>query len=568
MYLDGYRWLEVSSCVTIRGTRGGLDPGALLKARNRTEYGPVFHVVGQYVRFEGLRFEGPVTTDDRRAIPGHVTAIWIGDGASSVQIDNNTFSAWSIAVYVGHSQPHMTKDDAPLISVTRNYFNRNAVDRNGYGVGVFNGYALIEGNLFNGNRHAVAASWNTDGGKGYIARHNYVLQKGFTVCWPCHYNQHFDVHGQFENGQYGGTAGEYFEIAHNTIRGEQKYYGNTRTRAAFMLRGKPTRGAFFHDNVVVHDNPSAAVRLKNAGCGTAAQCNLTVGPNTYNADTTNELAAGDFDGDGRDDVFLANGTGWWYSSAGLTEWRFLRPSSLRIKDLRFGRFNSDARTDVLFSDGANWWVSHGGTGQPTVLRSDGTRLTDCVFGDFNGDGLTDALRADGSFWSVALGADAPWMVRRRSRVIAANMRVGDFTGDRVDDIFWIEDNTWHVWELARSRSDQRMRMPRINIHSLVVADFDGDRLADIAQTYGRGWRWMRGGTNAWALLRGSGGQEEYKYIQAALLGRFTPNSRRLNAIRYGSPRFGAAFKDAFVLWGGIGARDAFVPWTPAWQEMR
>ena len=212
-----------------------------------------------------------------------------------------------------------------------------------------------------------------------------------------------------------------------------------------MLRGKPTISAWFHDNVVVHNDEKKAVRLKPGlvcntqgcvpSCGTNAQCNLTIGPNLYNTDTSSDLAVGDFDGDGRDDVFLANGTGWWYSSAGLTEWRFLWASNLRIKDLRFGRFDADARTDVLFSAGG-WYLWSLGQISPKMVRDDGTRLTDCVFGDFDGNGLTDALQANGTTWSLAFGGQGPWIPSRSSSITAANLRVGDFNGDRRDDVLF------------------------------------------------------------------------------------------------------------------------------------
>jgi hypothetical protein len=258
------------------------------------------------------------------------------------------------------------------------------------------GCARIEGNLFNKNRHAVASSGPAGDRQSYVARYNYVLEGGFTVCnrWGlCYWNQHFDVHGTGSGG-YGGEAGEYFEIARNTIRGEQMYY-QIQTRPAFMLRGTPTIGAYFHDNVVVHDNEGEAVQFKpiaeclvyNGGVPTYSpeKCHSYVDVNDYNTDWINQVAVGDFDGDGRDDIFLANGTAWWYSSAGRTEWRFLRASTLRVGDLRFGHFTgNDARTDVLYASGPNWFVSSGGTGSGMWWRGDGTPLFDCVFGDFDG----------------------------------------------------------------------------------------------------------------------------------------------------------------------------------------
>ena len=108
--------------------------------------------------------------------------------------------------------------------VERNYFHHNAREGGGYGVVVGGGaYVTIEGNVFDFNRHAVAASGFAC--SGYIARFNYILQGGFMQ--DSFWNQHFDVHGTNDtNGDgdsdgYGGAAGENFEIAFNTIRGEQ-----------------------------------------------------------------------------------------------------------------------------------------------------------------------------------------------------------------------------------------------------------------------------------------------------------------------------------------------------------
>jgi hypothetical protein len=204
------------------------------------------------------------------------------------------------------------------------------------------------------------------------------------------------------------------------------------------------------------------------------------------------------------------------------------------------------------------------------VRSDGTRLSDCVFGDFidNGDGVTDALRADGATWSVSVGGSGQWSIKPGSpRLAAAKLRVGDFNGDGIDDVFWIENGLWSVWYPNWDAVGQDVTKPTsgIAMDSLVIADFDGDGLADLGQTDGDGWRWLRGGTSSWARLRGSGGQSEYKDIRSALLGRFTPEGR-LDAIRYAIPRFAEESESGFVLWDGTG--DAFAPWSPPWQEMR
>lgn len=597
------RNIEIASCVTIKGTRNGLDPVPLLFTKWPNEndekdspgyFETIFRVTGHDVRIEGIRFEGPLHTSDRTPSPGVLTAITI-ENAQNVVIDNNDFSFWNTAIAA--NLPRMTPSQANLVRITRNYFHRNANEKHGYGVvlGGGDGYVAIEGNLFTHNRHAVAAT----GGKyrqGYIARYNYVLEGGFTQSIGGYWNQHFDVHGEFKG--YGGQAGEYFEIASNTIRGEQTYSVPPfeETRSAFMLRGKPTIGAGFHGNVVVHDDAGEAVRLKGGcappgpdtmgrcshgvNCTSDAACNLSIGPNIYNNDTSSDFAVGDFDGDGRDDVFLANGTAWWYSSAGYTEWRFLRPSNLRIKDLRFGRFDGDARTDVLAVAGG-WYLYSGGVTGPVRLRDDGSRVIDCVFGDFNGDGITDALRANGSMWSVALGAKGPWIPKFSSEVTATSLRVGDFNGNGKDDVLFISgevavgpirSKVWSYWQYDSEAPTKISATLGNDITSLVVADFDGDGRADVAQTDGNGWRWAQSGASAWKSLRGPGGQEWYKDIHAVLLGRFTPD-RRVDALRYeriqkadGVGGYIYPETGKFAIWDGT--QDAFRSWSPDLQEMR
>jgi hypothetical protein len=586
--LKDYRRLPVKSCVTLKGTRQGLDRGAVLftnvkslepEDSDEDPMTPVFRVLNaKNVRIEGLRFRGPAPTSHRAETPGVDAAIQVVGDVANVVIDNNDFWYWNAAVSVAYT-PSWTTSDPPAVAVTRNYFHRNGNDRLGYGIVTGqDGYASIEGNLFTHNRHAIASVGSGD--VGYIARHNYVLEGGFTQGGAFSYwNQHFDVHGT-GGGGYGGRAGKYFDISFNTFRGEQTY-GLGETRAAFLLRGKPEDGAWFENNVLVHDDAGKAVRLKNPGlqCCEAyvgfacvrysnELCNLHVGPNAYDVSTTDQLAVGDFDGDGRDDVFLANGTAWWYSSAGLTEWRYLRPSTLGASAVRIGRFDSDDRADVLFTQGGKWWLSSGGSGTPQAMRDDTTALADCLFGDFNHDGRTDALAANGLAWSVWFDISDRWMVRRESPIRATSLRAADFNGDGFDDVFWIENDVWHVFNLRRNRvtRDHRKPVQGVAIDSLVVADFDGNGLADLAQTEGDGWRWLAGGTTEWAPLRGPGGQPEYSDVRKALLGRFGAGDRRTDAIRYASSAFPYAYKQAFVIWNAT--QDPFAPWSPPLQEMR
>ena len=139
-------------------------------------------------------------------------------------------------------------------------------DGGGYGVDVgAAAYATIEGNVFDFNRHAVASDGCAH--SGYIARFNYVLQGGY-MQGHGYYNQHFDVHGTGDtNGEgdsngYGGPAGEYYEIAFNTIRGDRPTVRRLAKTAARVhaARQADDRAPTSTATSLVHDDLDAAVR--------------------------------------------------------------------------------------------------------------------------------------------------------------------------------------------------------------------------------------------------------------------------------------------------------------------
>src|SRR5262249_35626644 len=72
------------------------------------------------------------------------------------------------------------------------------------------------------------------------------------------------------------------------------------------------------------------------------------------------FGAGDFDGDGAEDLFMVTGAAWYYKPAGQTEWRFINGQPEKISDLLIGDFDADGRTDVITLRESAWIVSWGG----------------------------------------------------------------------------------------------------------------------------------------------------------------------------------------------------------------
>ena len=109
------------------------------------------------------------------------------------------------------------------------YFHHNQRYGLGYGVCLNESEALIEANLFNWNRHAIAATGAP--GTRYEARYNVVLD------WSN--NHSFDMHGGIDRGDGTEIAGKWVKIHHNTFRSQDN---------AVVIRGRPTEAAEIHHN--------------------------------------------------------------------------------------------------------------------------------------------------------------------------------------------------------------------------------------------------------------------------------------------------------------------------------
>ncbi len=552
--------LQIPAGVTIRGDRRGtlLGPELGLPLPDSRDHRPLrtlnlqvaYDSPGDWVRITGLRLHGPSRSHARI---DYSNGIFVDDRATVI-IDHNDLSGWTQATVNVDGDPAAAplwacppKDDAippTNVRLVRNFIHHNERDGGGYGVVVgANGRATITGNTFLMNRHAIAGKGAAL--SGYSAWFNLILshapQYGFN------HEHDFDMHGSDLSSHHtGGIGGSDIEIARNTFLGTD--------RLNFNLRGVSCGLDRLHDNVSRQGDEDAlrwyvaAARTTDPGLASACRlellgqryhqwfCGYQDSPssppppwldisdsNRFGAspDPTARLGVGDFDGDGKDDLFLATGAAWYYAPRGKAEWRYRNAQTEEMASLRFGDFDGDGRTDVFTQRGRDWLVSWGGASQWEKINESDAGISDFAIGDFDGDHRADVFYADGSQWWVSHGGVGPFTPYAASNHQVPDLRFGDFDGDGRTDVLGVVHGYWQVsyggtesWSPLRSALTSTVR-------HLVVADFDGDGRADIATSTGSGddWQWKisRSGIGRWTLRMGSAG---VALDQAVGVGRF------------------------------------------------
>lgn len=143
----------------------------------------------------------------------------------NIEVDNCEIGGYA---YAGVSLAIDVKD----AHVHHCYIHHNQGNGLGYGVVHGNGAtSVIEYNLFNYNRHSIAATGKPT--TGYIARFNIEMGASLEHC--------FDMHGGSDRGDGTNIAGTYCEMYNNTFLVDTYPY---------WLRGVPEDHQTFYQNIV------------------------------------------------------------------------------------------------------------------------------------------------------------------------------------------------------------------------------------------------------------------------------------------------------------------------------
>ncbi len=488
--------LEVEQPTRIGSGRTPKSPGPLFK------FGA--NHPGEVKTFFELRCDGGFTGDGVRISGFRLYGKSFGQQTSSeiaiqnlacvnFEISNMEIAGWAVAaikIVDSDAEPplgpggRISRPDQ--VRIFGNYIHHNQhPHESGYGVAVNEGaWAHIYKNVFDHNRHAIKGDGRSG---GYTANHNLVLKGGgIHGRFYNEYTHQFDIHGD-KNCGITGLGGSAWNCGHAGF--EVVYESNAfqyRKDNAIKIRGKPRTRGFFGNNIFPHegfedDRGDDAISLYS-------KTNIGFSGNKIDIDTFGSYGVCDFDADGVDDLFLATGATWWYSSFGEFPWSYLNAKQERLEAVRLGYFDNDLRCDVLTQRDGQLLYSSGGYGDWQALGKFDVPLSEVKFGRFDPaqtdfrPGATRRTthafwqRADSQWFVVSLVGMSPSTLPDWKAVASSGKKLqfGDFTGDGVTDVLAVVGGHWQISESAQQPWRDLNQELDDSVGQLKIANMDPD----------------------------------------------------------------------------------------------
>jgi len=186
------------------------------------------------------------------------------------------------------------------------------------------------------------------------------------------------------------------------------------------------------------------------------------------------------------DVIRATGSEWQVSEGGTSPWRSLYRTTAPLSSTVFGDFEGDDHTDAFFADGTQWSIVQSFSPRVTRHYTQPYKLTELRFGNFVGDSKVDVLRSTGTEWLVWDHVSQTWNYLNGSSIPLSQLTFADFDGDGFTDIARLlmreglpsANGPWLVSWGGKSAWEVLNTSPQ-DLRSLVIADFNGDRKADV-----------------------------------------------------------------------------------------
>ena len=228
------------------------------------------------------------------------------------------------------------------------------------------------------------------------------------------------------------------------------------------------------------------------------------------ATSAQAAVAGNFNGDGRYDIFWRHqtrgGNVIWRSASASTQTPVTSVTDTGWSVAGVGDFNRDGRSDVVWRHAVSGrnviWRSGSASAQQAVTAVTDTRWAIAGVGDFNGDGRSDLLWRHG-----ATGRNAIWLsgnsaIQRTVTTVTGTswkiVAVGDFNGDGRADIAWrnSSDGSNTIWLSGNSATQRRIGAVGDPDWRIVGAgDVNGDGRDDLVWRHvgnGRNTVWLSG----------------------------------------------------------------------------